>query len=167
MFLLAALCCRDAIPFSLYGEVKNVTTGDNGWAYFSVAFGDFGHNVRIRAWNGSTPVKNFYMDNNHNCPTNTSSQTNSSGPAGAPVSDVFMAGGTAQYRVFGFDAQAKNVSVVVSVASIVRPIHAHTTAEVIHAIFIFFGVNFVVTGFLQFYFFKNSMDPNEYLQPSG
>jgi hypothetical protein len=156
MFWLTALCCKEAIPFSLYGEIKNISTNPNGWAYFSTTFGDFGHNVRIRAWNNKSEITKFYTSLDHTCP-NTESQTNEG--------EVSLAGGTSQYRVWGVFTNNTNASLTVSVASKVRPIHPHTPALVIHGIFIFFGLNFVVTGFLQFYYFKTSMDPNEYLQP--
>jgi hypothetical protein len=108
----------------------------------------------VRAWTTSGELTKFFFSTNNTCPTNESRVHDGT--------TLFLEGGTAQYAVFGVDVGAPNVEVVVSVASTVRPIHPHTAAKVIYAFYIFFGCNFVLTGVLQWWFFKTAMDPNEY-----
>lgn len=141
--------------FDIHGEVKVLKANEEGWVYFGAGFGDFGHTVQVRIWghDDSKNITQFYYTYDHSCPTEKS--------AVAESSKIFLEGGSSQYVIFGVKSTA-DTELVVSVASTVRPIHPHIATTVIYGIFIFFGVNFVVTGILQYFYFNTAMNPNEY-----
>ena len=152
----AANVCTDPITeFDIHGEVKILKANANGWAYFGAGFGDFGHTVQVRIWglHDSKNITKFYYTYDHSCPIEQSTAAESS--------KIFLEGGTSQYAIFGVQAPA-DTELVVSIASTVRPIHPHSTTTVIFGILIFFGLNFVVTGIMQYFYFNTAMNPNEY-----
>lgn len=152
----AAVCPAASITeFDIHGEVKILRTNEEGWAYFGAGFGDFGHTVQVRIWglHDNKNITKFYYTYDHSCPTEASKAADSS--------KLFLEGGTSQYAIFGVPSEP-NTDLVVSIASTVRPIHPHSTTTVIYGILIFFGVNFVITGVLQYLYFNTAMNPNEY-----
>jgi hypothetical protein len=158
LWLFALAQARDCTvtEFDIHGEVRDLTPEpDKAWVYFGAGFGDFGHNVEVRVWNTSMQFQasHIYMTLDHSCPTNATRQMSESG--------VMLDGGTAQFATFGIDVGTGN-HVYASIVSKVRPIHPNTATKVIYALFIFFGGNFLFTGIVQFYWFRTSMDPNEY-----
>jgi hypothetical protein len=161
MWLFALAAARDCnvTSFDIHGEVRELTPNDSGWVYFGAGFGDFGHNVEVRVWNTSMQFqpKTIYMTLDHSCPSNSSGNT-------LHESSVMLEGGTAQFATFGILVDGP---VYASIVSKVRPIHPNTATKVIYALFIFFGGNFLFTGIIQFYWFRTSMDPNEYQLGEG
>lgn len=141
-----------AAQFDIHGDINVFQTNEQGWCYVGVGFGDFGHTVQVHAWeNGTTPE--IYVNYGHDCPTVNSTKVDGK---------IFLEN-SAQYAIFGFKASSPTpTNITVSIASTVRPIHPNSVQTTIYGFFLFFCVNFVLTGFLQFYYFKNAMDPNEY-----
>ena len=162
LFLVAAAaaltCGGVGVPeFDIHGSVKTIEASSDGWVYFGAGFGDFGHTVQVRAWDTieSEDISEFYYTLDNTCPTKDSLYSTSS--------KLFLEGGTSQFAIFAINTTASEL--VVSVASTVRPVHPNSVTLVIYCFFIFFGVNFVLTGTLQFHYFRNAMDPNEYRVP--
>jgi hypothetical protein len=137
----------------IHGEVQVLHPDQNASAvYFGAGFGDFGHTVNVRAWKKGIEAPIDYSENHG---------ANGTWTDRAKTQGIFMDGGTSQYRVFRVNTTGDE-EVVVSVASTVRPIHPNRATMVLFSFFVFFGVNFIVTGVLQFLYFKGAMDPNEY-----
>ena len=152
-FILGIRQNCNAPQFDIYGEVSVLQTNEEGWAYAGVGFGDFGHNIRIRAWEDDDELS-IYMEYGHNCPTNAST----------PVTEAkYFLSDNSQYAIFGFKSKTPKVSnITVSIASTVRPIHPNSAETAICSLLVFFTFNFVLAGFLQFFYFRGAMDPNEY-----
>ena len=161
-FLIAvasASICDDIHEFDIHGEVTTITPKADGWVYFGAGFGDFGHTVNVRIYHpGGEQIHQFYYTLDHTCPTTNSSTSTSA--------KLFLEGATSQYAIFGVNATDAPDGLIVSVASTVRPIHPNSASMVIYALFVFFGACFLLTGFLQFHYFRKSMDPNEYRMAS-
>lgn len=152
-FILGIRQNCDARQFDIHGEVSVLQTNSEGWAYASVGFGDFGHNIRIHAWEEDDELT-IYMEYGHKCPTNESKVVEGA--------KIFLEDNS-QYAIFGFKSSTPKVgNVTVSIASTVRPIHPNSAETAICSLFVFFTVNFVLAGFLQYFYFRGAMDPNEY-----
>ncbi|KAK8885664.1 hypothetical protein M9Y10_041116 [Tritrichomonas musculus] len=152
-FILGIRQNCNARQFDIHGEVSVLQTNDKGWAYAGVGFGDFGHNIRVRAWEVDDELT-IYMEYGHKCPTNESKIVEGA--------KIFLES-SSQYAIFGFKSRNARVgNVTVSIASTVRPIHPNSPQTAICSLFVFFTVNFVLAGFLQLYYFRGAMDPNEY-----
>ena len=152
---LSQTLCDDIPEFDIHGAVATLKPKENGWVYFGAGFGDFGHTVNVRLWDPMThaQIHEFYYTLDHTCPTTESNHSTSS--------KVFLEGATSQFAIFGVNATGID-ELVVSVASTVRPIHPNSATMVIYALFLFFGACFMLTGILQFHYFRKAMDPNEY-----
>jgi hypothetical protein len=163
LFVLPALLVTDHGPcnvteLSLYGEVARIKPDNDSWVRFGTGFGDFGHNVHVQAWQANgDPVKEFYTTTDHACPEEESLKNES---------DLALAGGTSQYQIFAFEVPENSTQeVTVLLASKVRPIHPNKAPALIHAFFVFFSAVFLLTGFLQCWFFRQAILPNEYQSP--
>jgi hypothetical protein len=165
LWLLPALRVTDHGPcnvteLSLYGEVVRVAPDSDSWVRFGTGFGDFGHNVHIEAWQANgRPVTEFYTSTDHSCPGSESERNGS---------DLALAGGTSQYQIFAFQVPENSTEeVTILLASRVRPIHPNKAPALIHIFFLFFSSVFLITGFLQFYFFRQTIPPSEYQAPDS
>ena len=154
IWLFSLLFTRNCnvIPFDIHGEFKEIQADENGWAYFGVGFGDFGHTVNVRAYSGNNATEEIYYSFGHDCPTANSTKLTKN--------QAFLSDPT-QYAIFGVVVQP-NEKANVLLASNVKPIHPNSAAALIFSFFVFFGINFLVTGILQFFYFKSSMNPLEY-----
>ena len=156
MLLVTLLSICSFTPMSIYGEVKNINVSDNKWAYFGFSFGDFGHTVGVHAYVNNTAL-DVYYSYGHNCPTENSTEI---------TSKTTLFDHPSQSVVCGVKLTSSDPNVLVEVISAVRPIHSNSSNSLIYGFFIFFCLNFLIAGFLQFYYFRQSMDPREYL-PQG
>ena len=155
-FYLFTAFSRDCNPieFDIHGRLSLLQTDASGWVFAGSGFGDFGHTINIHSWprlNHSEEC-NIYLTYDHTCPNENSTEITGS--------EIFLSSNS-QYAIFGIKC-SPNEEVVVSVASTVRPIHPNSAQACIYGLFIFFVINFVLTGLLQFFYFRGAMDPNEY-----
>ena len=155
MFLLTLLgitCKEVSNSLSIYGETKEIEVGENNWAYFNFNFGDFGHTVKVSAYANQKPVSSIYYAYGGSCPNENSTK----------YEDSYFYDHSSQNVNFGvYVTDSKTVQV--SVLSAVRPITINSSIALIYGFFVFFSINILVASVLQYFFFKNSMDPREYL----
>jgi len=158
MFLLTLLGCSFD-KLNIYGEVKRITVKDH-WGYFGFTYGDFGHTVSVHAYVQNddktkfTPTDVTYSYG-FNCPTNLTNVLKDKS---------FFFDNPSQSVIMGIYVNTtEDREAIVEVISNVRPIHPNSSMSLIFSFFLFFCFNFVLAGFLQFHYFKQSMDPREYL----
>lgn len=156
LYSLIALMCNNQpiVPMDIYGQATPVAVKDK-WAYVSFNFGDFGHTVNVEAWAAGKRLNTLYYTYGFECPTSNSSK----------VEADHLYDSEAQTAIVGINAPdaADNTMVEVSVVSKVRPIAINSSMALIYGLFLFFTFNIFVATVLQYFFFKNSMDPREYL----
>ena len=154
MFLLSLLgltCLEANNQLSIYGETREIRVVDN-WTYFNINFGDFGHNVQIKAMANNQQISTIYFEYGGECPTQNSTQINET---------IFFdhSSQNANIGVYVTNSDAVQVSVLSSV----RPITINSSLALIYGLFVFFAANILIASVLQYFYFKNSMDPREYL----
>lgn len=144
--------CKAAVGYNLniYGQQAKIPVTENHCAYFSITFGDFGHTVDVYAKANGVKVPVYY-NYGFKCPTNET-----------------LVKGSILYddpsQIAQFCAYTENATYVDAfVLSGVRPIAINSSMTLIYSFFIFFAINFLVAGILQFFYFKNAMNPNEYI----
>ncbi|EAY19928.1 hypothetical protein TVAG_130360 [Trichomonas vaginalis G3] len=153
--IIALLCNEQSVqPMDIYGQTEALTL-KSGWAYFSFNYGDFGHTVDIKAWHKGKEISTMYYEYNFTCPTNESEK----------VEYEHLYDNETQTAIVGVNVAdaANGDKVQVSVVSKVRPIAINSAMSLIYGLFLFFSINIVVATILQYFYFKNSMDPREYL----
>lgn len=153
VFLLSKAFSKnvDATEFDIHGQVKQLKGNNDGWAYFTFGFGDFGHNVISKAYLDGNSL-DIYCEYDHAIPNSTSTKINGSFYFNHPSQNVICGINP------GEDKQA-----IVSVTSLVRPVHINSSTCLIFSIYLFFSINFIVSCVMQWIYFSNSMDPREYI----
>ena len=158
MFLtLLGLACKNAnTQLSIYGETKEIKADSDGWVNFNINFGDFGHTVEVKAYENGKKIDNIFYGYENDCPNENSTK----------LSGKFLFDHPSQNANIAVKATS-NATVQVSVLSAVRPIAINSSICLIYGFFLFFSICIFIAGVLQYFFFKNSMDPREYLPQEG
>lgn len=137
---------------NLHGQTAILESGADGWALFGSGYGDFGHTINIHAFIDGKEVDVYYLTGDE-LPNENGTQK---------IENPYFVDDTSQNAVFGVNAGESGKRIIVTYASNVFPIHPNSGAALVYSLFVFFAINFAIAGVLQFIFFKNAINPNDY-----